>query len=289
MKTNLSLFFIINFLFFACETNKKEQLTHLVQKWQGKEILFPRNITFTQFVTDTVNYKIPQTDYKVLIFVDSNGCTSCKLQLPKWKKLITHVDSITGGRIPFLFFFQSKNDKELRYILERDHFNRPICIDHKNELNQLNQFPNDMTFQTFLLDKNNKVKVIGNPIHNLAIQDLYLEQITGKHKEIISQTTIQTDQKEYNLGTIKGGTIQEQKVKIKNTGNQFFQLKGFTTSCDCTEAICEWKEIAPGKTAIIKIRYKAEKAGKFFRTITIYGNITNQSYFFHLIGEVKNQ
>ena len=113
MKTNLSLFFIINFLFFACETNKKEQLTHLVQKWQGKEILFPRNITFTQFVTDTVNYKIPQTDYKVLIFVDSNGCTSCKLQLPKWKKLITHVDSITGGRIPFLFFFQSKNDKEI--------------------------------------------------------------------------------------------------------------------------------------------------------------------------------
>ena len=224
MKTNLSLFFIINFLFFACETNKKEQLTHLVQKWQGKEILFPRNITFTQFVTDTVNYKIPQTDYKVLIFVDSNGCTSCKLQLPKWKKLITHVDSITGGRIPFLFFFQSKNDKELRYILERDHINRPICIDHKNELNQLNQFPNDMTFQTFLLDKNNKVIVIGNPIHNLAIQDLYLEQITGKHKEIISQTTIQTDQKEYNLGTIKGGTIQEQKVKIKNTGNQFFQL-----------------------------------------------------------------
>jgi hypothetical protein len=92
----------------------------LVQEWQGKEIRFPKEITFTRFVTDTVDYQIPTSDYKVLIYVDSIGCTSCKLQLPKWRKLIARVDSLTGGTVPFLFFFQSKDDKELRYILRRD-------------------------------------------------------------------------------------------------------------------------------------------------------------------------
>ena len=144
-----------------------------------------------------------------------------------------------------------------------------------------------MTFQTFLLDKNNKVVVIGNPIHNLAVQDLYLEQITKKQKEIIVQTTIQTNQKEYDLGIVKEGTIKEQKVTIQNTGDQPFLLKGFTTSCDCTEAICDWKEIAPRKTATITVRYKAEKQGEFFRTVDIYGNIPNQSYQLRFVGEVK--
>ena len=39
-------------------------------------------------------------------------------------------------------------------------------------MNNLNKFPADITFQTFLLDKNNKVVVLGNPIHNIAVNDL---------------------------------------------------------------------------------------------------------------------
>lgn len=289
MQTKLYILFI-SILFTACQNSQKEEFTHLVQEWQGKEIVFPKEITFTQFVTDTVDYQIPTSDYKVLVFVDSIGCVSCKLQLPKWKKLIAQVDSITGKAVPFLFFFQSKDNKDLRYILKRDQFDYPICIDYKNELNRLNQFPSNMTFQTFLLDRDNKVIVIGNPIHNLAIQDLYLKQITNNlNKEVITQTTIQTNQEEYDLGIVKEGTIKEQKVTIQNTGDQPFLLKGFTTSCDCTEAICDWKEIAPRKTATITVRYKAEKQGEFFRTVDIYGNIPNQSYQLRFVGEVKNK
>ena len=132
----LSIFFLVA----SCKENKKEEVARLVQEWQGKEIIFPKKITFTRFITDTVDYQIPQSDYKVLIYVDSMGCTSCKLQLPKWKELIAYTDSATGGYIPFLFFFQSKDDKELRYILKRDNFNRPICLDRNNELDKLNRF-----------------------------------------------------------------------------------------------------------------------------------------------------
>lgn len=279
----LSIFFLVA----SCKENKKEEVARLVQEWQGKEINFPKNITFTRFVTDTVDYQIPQSDYKVLIYVDSMGCTSCKLQLPKWKELIAYTDSATGGSIPFLFFFQSKDDKELRYILKRDNFNRPICLDRNNELDKLNRFPQNITFQTFLLDKDNRVVVIGNPIHNLAVKDLYLKQITGiQNKETLTVTTLEPEKTEYDLGTVLNGTTKEQTVTIRNIGANIFKLKGFTTSCDCTEATCNWQELQPGENGIITVRYKAEQPGDFLRTVDIYGNISNKSLTLSFIGTV---
>ncbi len=150
MKKRLYILLLLSLL-TACKENNKEKFALLVQEWQGKEIVFPQDMAFTRFVTDTVDYQIPDAEYKILIYVDSTGCTSCKLQLSKWKELIAHIDSTTDGNIPLIFVFQSKDDQELRYILIRDNFDRPVCIDRDSRLDKLNQFPQDITFQTFLL------------------------------------------------------------------------------------------------------------------------------------------
>ena len=275
-------------LFSSCKEGKKEQFARLVQEWQGKEIVFPQDMAFTRFVTEPVDYRIPDAEYKVLVYFDSVGCTSCKLQLPKWQKLIAHVDSATNGNIPFIFVFQSKDDRELRYILKRDNFDRPVCIDRNNRFDELNQFPQDITFQTFLLDKDNKVKVIGNPVHNLAVRDLYLKQIIGiQYQEALPKTTLETDKAEYDLGTVKEGTTKKQTVTVRNTGTNVFKLKGFTTSCDCTEATCDWKELQPGESGTVTVSYEAEQPGDFYRTVDIYGNIPNNSLMVSFIGTVK--
>ena len=286
MKKQLYILLLLSLL-TACKENNKEKFAQLVQEWQGKEIVFPQDMVFTRFVTDTVDYQIPDAEYKVLIYVDSIGCTSCKLQLHKWKELIAHTDSVTNGSISFIFVFQSKDDKELRYILKRDNFDRPVCIDQDSRLDKLNKFPQDITFQTFLLDKNNKVKVIGNPVHNLAVRDLYLKQITGvQQKNTLSSTTIEPEKSEYDLGTVKEGTIKKQTVTVRNTGTSAFKLKGFTTSCDCTEATCNWKELQPGESGTITVSYNAEQPGEFYRTVEIYGNIPNNSLMLSFIGTV---
>ena len=286
MKKQLYILLLLSLL-TACKENNKEKFAQLVQEWQGKEIVFPQDMVFTRFVTDTVDYQIPDAEYKVLIYVDSIGCTSCKLQLHKWKELIAHTDSVTNGSISFIFVFQSKDDKELRYILKRDNFDRPVCIDQDSRLDKLNKFPQDITFQTFLLDKNNKVKVIGNPVHNLAVRDLYLKQITGvQQKDALSSTTIEPEKSEYDLGTVKEGTIKKQTVTVRNTGTSAFKLKGFTTSCDCTEATCNWKELQPGESGTVTVSYEAEQPGEFYRTVEIYGNIPNNSLMLSFIGTV---
>lgn len=183
MKTLNLIILVLLPIFFSCKNEQKEkgkQIAQLVSEWQGKQIVFPENSIFTRYLTDTTDYQIPQSEYKVLIYVDSIGCTSCKLQLHKWKELIEYTNSVTQNKVPFLFFFHPKDAKEIRYLLKRDGFDRPICIDLDDRLNKLNKFPADMTFQTFLLDKNNKVAVLGNPVHNTAVKDLYLKQITEK-------------------------------------------------------------------------------------------------------------
>ncbi|WP_418543902.1 hypothetical protein, partial [Parabacteroides goldsteinii] len=224
MKAFYLYILLIATTFFSCHNEQKEKenkIAHLVTEWQGKQIQFPENLTFTRYLTDTTDFQIPQSEYKVLIYVDSIGCTSCKLQLHKWKELIEYTDSVTQGKVPFLFFMHPKDAKEIRYLLRRDAFDRPICIDIDDRLNKLNKFPADITFQTFLLDKDNKVTVLGNPVHNTAVKELYLKQITGKDSpnKNIPKTTAETTKTEINFGTFDKSEVKETTIEIKNTGD----------------------------------------------------------------------
>jgi len=276
-------------LFFAmsCQKNDRAKVESLVKEWNNKEIRFPDNPVFTRFVTDTVPYRIPKTDYKVVVFVDSVGCISCKLQLPKWKEFMHEVDSLSDGNVPFVFFFQTKDVRELRYILRRDNFSHPVCIDTEDSFYRLNRFPGEMMFQAFLVDSENRVKVIGNPIHNLPVKDLYFKEITGIEAVSMPVTTIQADSAEYHYGVVGENMTVSRKIILKNTGNEVFRIKGTTTSCDCMTAEYDWDEIPPGGKAAMTVKYKAEEPGDFWRTITIYGNVPGKSVTLDFWGTVR--
>lgn len=276
-------------LFFAmsCQKNDRAKVESLVKEWNNKEIRFPDNPVFTRFVTDTVPYRIPKTDYKVVVFVDSVGCISCKLQLPKWKEFMHEVDSLSDGNVPFVFFFQTKDVRELRYILRRDNFPYPVCIDTEDSFYKLNRFPGEMMFQAFLVDSENRVKVIGNPIHNLPVKDLYFKEITGIEAVSMPVTTIQADSAEYHYGVVGENMTVSRKIILKNTGNEVFRIKGTTTSCDCMTAEYDWDEIPPGGKAAMTVKYKAEEPGDFWRTITIYGNVPGKSVTLDFWGTVR--
>ena len=71
----------------------------------NKEIVFPNKMYFSIQGKENVDFRIKDTEYKIVAYVDSAGCTSCKLHLSKWKELIHYVDSIQSERVQFLFFF----------------------------------------------------------------------------------------------------------------------------------------------------------------------------------------
>jgi len=264
-------------LLASCQESKEEAMLRLVGEWNGKEIKFPSHSTFTVQGKDTVEFTFSDADYKVLTYIDSVGCASCKLQLPRWKEWVYEVDSLTGGQVPFLFYFHPKDMKELRYLTRRDSFSYPVCFDEKDELNQLNRFPSDMTFQTFLLDRNNRVVAIGNPIHNPKVKDLYLDLMTGKEtsKPTGTITTVVVNQTTIDFGSFPKSEKQERSFVLTNTGNQVLVIQDVTTSCGCTKVEYSKEPVRPGTSLELKVIYEAEQAEHFNKAITVYCNAGN--------------
>ncbi len=128
--------FVLLFM-VSCTESDKERFTRLVKEWERKQINFPDHSVFTIQGKDTVDFPYKGADYKVVTYVDSVGCVSCNLQLHRWKEWVEEVDSLTDGKVSFLFYFHTKDLKELRYLTRREGFTYPVCFDEKDELDAL--------------------------------------------------------------------------------------------------------------------------------------------------------
>ena len=274
MKLGRFLFLLLGVLcLVSCKESEKERIARLVNEWEGKEIKFPPHSVFTIQGKDTVTMDYRIAEFKVITYVDSIGCTSCKLQLHRWKELIAEMDSVTSGTVPFLFYFHPKDVKELCYLLRRDAFNNPVCFDEMDDFNKLNRFPSDMTFQTFLLDKENRVIGIGNPVHNPKVKELYLMKITGeKQQEEAPLTEIGTFEIEFDFGTFPMAEKQEHVFRLKNEGDKLLVIHDVVTSCGCTKVEYRKEPVRPNEEFELKVIYEAEESGRFNKTLTVYCN-----------------
>ena len=258
----------------SCEESEKERLSRLVIEWEGKEILFPTHSTFTIQGKDTVDFQFQDAEYKVVTYVDSIGCTSCKLQLHRWKEFLSEVDSLTNGNVSFLFYFHPKDMKELRYFTRRDAFTHPVCFDEKDEFNQLNHFSSEMMFQTFLLDKGNRVVALGNPVLNPNVKELYLNLIRGNGQTSSTNalTDVSIDNLVMDLGRFPMSEKQERSFVLTNTGNNLLVIQDITTSCGCTKVEYSKEPIRPGGTLKVKVIYEAEQKGYVNKSVKVYCN-----------------
>ena len=276
-------------LLVSCSESREEAVYRLVKEWTGKEIKFPERSVFTVQGKDTVDFTYQDADYKVLVYVDSVGCTSCKLQLDRWKKVINEMTEETGKDIPFLFFFHPKDMKELRYLTRRDSFTYPVCFDEDDELNDLNRFPSDMTFQTFLLDKDNKLVLVGNPVHNPKVKELYLKHIMGSRNDSMEtpKTSVELPEAEKDFGTIPLNEKREHVFKLVNTGNKPLVIYDVVTSCGCTKAEYGKEPVRPGETLDLKVIYNAEDKGRFRKSLRVYCNVEESPLKLTVVGIVE--
>jgi hypothetical protein len=289
------LFFLLLFTtisFIGCKKDKRmKELTKIVQEWEGKEVLFPENIIFTIHGRDTVAYQIPASPHKIVVYIDSTGCMRCRLHFNTWRELIYEIDSLTNATVPVLFFFHVKNPREISHYLQRDSLNIPVVFDLQDELNTLNQFPTHQQFQTFLLDEENKVVFIGNPVNNLAIREMYLAEITsGRYQssEKTSQTTkIEIAKTVFDLGIIAQGETKTITVPIKNIGNSPFIIFDTRVSCSCTRVAFDRQPTLPNATIELSIMYNADDRGRFDRAISVFGNMSDSPLVIRLRGVVE--
>lgn len=285
-KNRTFLFVILCSLFFSCQNGKQDKINDLVLYWQGREIVFPQNSIFTLLGEDTVDMQMEGT-YKIVSYLDSMGCISCKAQLPAWKELVTCLKS---EKVPVLIFMNNRNLKEIQFVLKRETFNYPVCIDENDSLNKLNHFPSDMVFQTFLLDKDNKVLAIGNPVHNPKIRELYLKIIRGEKTERETKavkTKVYIDKTSAILGDFDWQQEQKAVFILKNAGDKPLVIEGVNTSCGCTSVSYSKEPVQPGKDIALEVTYKADQPEHFNKTITVYCNADTSPIVLKISGNAK--
>lgn len=275
---------------FAC--NKKDdrqaEAEQIVTEWVGKTIQFPDNVSFSVYERDTLLSGFYSSPYKILLYVDSTGCTSCKLKLYEWQKLIAEADTALAGKLSFVFCFQPKNKDELLFLFKRDRFNYPVVVDETNRINQLNGFPQKAEFQCFLLDNDNKVISVGNPTLNPKVWDLYKQIISGKiNADNNGITHVEVINKEIQLNNIKAGKKQAMTFKLKNTGNTALVISDVKTSCGCTNADWEREPIEKGKSTAISAEITLDETGYFSKTLSVYCNVENSPIILTVKGNVN--
>ena len=289
-KLKYSLLLLVLALLASCkQTSNADKVAQVVQAWQGREVLFPDTPVFTIYGQDTVDYNFRNADYKVVSYVDSVGCLSCKLQLDRWKDIIHRIDSVADVRVPFVFFFSPEKQRDVVYATKSGGFDHPIVLDLKNEFNTLNHFPADFNFQTMLLDKDNKVVAIGNPVQSPKILDLFQSVILGldeDSKPPVTLTTASIDQSAIDFGQMSLGEKQESAVRLTNTGSKPLVVQDVVVSCGCTKVKYPEAPIMPGQTGEVVVSYDPDKKGGFHKTITLYCNAEQSPLRISISGRV---
>ena len=284
------LFIILTIIALSsCKDSPKDEIARLVKEWDGKEIRFPESPVFTIQGKDTVDFSFRNAEYKVVSYVDSIGCISCKLQLANWAAFIQEVDSLTGRTVPFILCLHTTDVEKMRRIVKKDNFQYPVFIDEKGTFDALNHFPTNMTFQTFLLDKGNKIVAIGNPVLNPMVKELYLEKLTGvqESKPKAMQTEVVLDKTEIDFGTFPKNEVKTGKFLLTNTGKNLLVVYDVITSCGCTKVEYIKHPVRSGETLELTVRYEADEVGIFNKSLTIYSNALGLPHKLWVKGQVK--
>jgi hypothetical protein len=289
-------FIIVITLVSSCrQDRKKVEAEQIVSEWVDKEIRFPDEYVCDFGGKDTASVKcmeLVEKEYKILLYVDSTGCTACKLRLPEWNRLIKEAGSLPANKLSFLLFFHPKNKKELQLLFKRDQFDYPVFIDENNALDSLNHFPMQPRYQCFLLGRDNKVMLIGNPVLNLKIWELYKQTIFGQTQtatktERISETSVVVEQSEIEISGLRVKKKSVSVFRLKNIGNQPLLIFRVDASCGCTVPSWDKRPIKPEEESKITVEIQPEEIGAFHKTVWVYCNVEKEVIALSIKGDVK--
>lgn len=291
MMRFLHLFFIA-ILLFSCKESERERIACLISEWNGKTVRFPDDMRLVSYRNDTIiEYTRIPSSYTILNYVDTIGCVSCRLQLPRWKEMMEELDSIYPNKVNCLMVFYPKSKRKLIKHLRNNQFDHFVYIDEMDSLNKMNNFLHDEHFCTFLLDKDDKIVAIGNPVFKPKVKELYLNIISGKTvlplvgKQSLTVASFFKDK--VDLGSFSWYEAQEIKFVVSNTGKVPLVINDVITSCGCTTVEYSKEPVQTGKNLVLKARYRADHPEYFNKTITVYCNAEGSPFQLQISGNAK--
>lgn len=178
IKTGLNLTLILIISISCSGINKKLKEDYITLK--SAKIIVPNDLRIMVKGKDSIINDFFDCESKMIVYIDSTSCNSCHVKsLIDWKVLMKQV-SIIDNKFRFYFIFRPKKDEvnSIKITLLSLDFNYPVILDEEGKFRKANPaLSTNKLLHTFLLDKNNHVILIGDPIGNLEINKLFLTLI----------------------------------------------------------------------------------------------------------------
>ena len=226
------------------------------------------------------------SDCKVFMYVDSSRCTECQMSLPKWEKFMKDATFLFGNKVSFSFCASSLvNRNTVKLVALRSNFSYPISIDSNDIVKSKLNIPSDSRFHCFLLDENNKVILIGNPVHNPKIKELYFKTISDR-LGIVYNPQSEHNTNEIDFGTFSMETTKQTVFTILNTTQCFMRIDTVFSSCECTTAFIDQNEITPSESAKLSVIYTPDGTGDFYQEVYVKVNGEEKPREFKIRGNV---
>lgn len=169
MRYNL---FVLLISLGACSSPVKESReAKIVKGLMGKELVFTDNL-FADTPKDDQSFQdiLQQKSLKIVTIVNYD-CGPCRESINKWKEYFN------GKNIPFILIVRGGDEEFYNNIRSKESSSfRYIYYDMNNMFELTNKIPQDIRLRTFLINRENKIRIIGNPLFNKYIAKLYDEE-----------------------------------------------------------------------------------------------------------------
>lgn len=248
----------------GCANRRTEQVD-AVANFVGREIILPDSIS-CQILDTPTDFCLNESDYAIIAYIDSSGCTPCRMKLQAWNDAINKFNFSEEVDVNFLMIINSTKRQEILDLLGREKFLHCICFDTNGEFARLNKLPKASEYHTFLLDENGKALLLGNPVKNPKIFDLYRKVIFGGEDDAIDAEAIP-------LGAACVGDSIERQFEIRNDSVAMLTLQGIATSCDCMSAKLSEDSIPQGEKAILTVGFSIDSVpGPIKKRVDVFFN-----------------
>lgn len=183
MMKQLSFSAFIVIMCLGCTPNIMDQIKDL----SGRKISFDFPLTWALRDSMSTGYRIrPDSGVKFIVLYDSTECSSCRVNmLNRYDDIFSLSKNEGANFVPIIIFSPAvKQIRDLKYDLKSSDFSYPIYIDSCHNFCKINSYiPSDSRLHAFLLNQNDEIVLVGNPINNPTLWKLYENTIRSLNND----------------------------------------------------------------------------------------------------------
>ncbi len=243
---------------------------------------------YSQLIGKQINLDVVNvtsiSKFTILFYSRLDDCVTCELQPDKWRLFVREIKGLDVSVIILLH-----PPKDVYKNLTSFYSDLPIIYDFDDLFFNNNDIHKDRRFHCYLLDENNRVILIGNPVQNPKIKELYLRTICERLGiEYNQNSDAKMDSKnEIDLGSFPKSESKSVQFFIPNNTESEMQIDTVFTSCECITAKIDKISISPHQNASLSVTYTPDGSGEFFREVYVKVRGEDKPKTFAIRGNVE--